>query len=264
MPSKLKILEKHISEWALPKEEIMSWVKWGGNFDFDQILIKAEADINLHRILNVEEKILTQDSIKTGKVVIDKDMLLIDGFVGFGCFYELVPEQERELTFKIEFKKNNETLETIHLTTNLIRPIIAVENLNNSGIVVTKDNPTLPQLSFNLVSKGKGRIFDFVPFIEFVNAKQMQITLKQIVENMNDETPLFVNSIQNVIHKIIVKGKGYGMISMGFEYFDAKGNKYESKLIDIPIKIEEKEDLEVPIVSDLKGQSTILLKPKIS
>ena len=118
-------------------------------------------------------------------------------------------------------------------------------------------------MSFNLVSKGEGRIFDFTPFIKVVSAKQMQITLKQIVENMNDETPLFVNSIQNVIHKIIVKGKGYGMNSIGFEYFDAKGNKYESRLIDIPIQIEEKENLEVPIASDLKGQSTILLEPKI-
>ncbi len=264
MAPKLQILEKHISEWALPKEEILSWVKWDKNFDFDQILIKAEADINLHRILNVEEKVLTQESIKIGKAVVDKDMLLIDGFIGFGCFYELVPEQERELNFEIDFVKNNETLETISLKTNLIRPIIAVENLNNSGIVVTKDNPMLPQLSFNLVSKGKGRILNFAPFIEVVNAKEMKITLKQTVENIDDETPLFVNSIQSVTPKIIVKGKGYGMISMGFEYYDAMRNKYETKLIDVPIQIEQKESLEVPIASDLKGQSTILLEPKVS
>jgi len=264
MISKLRIIEKHISEWALPREEILSWVKWEKDFDFDQILIKAEADINLHRILNVEEKVLEQDSIKTGKAVIDKDMLLIEGFVGFGCFYELIPEQERELTFEIEFKKDDKTIETISLKTNLIRPIVAIENLTDSGIVVTKDIPVLPELSFNLVSKGKGRILNFSPFIQVVNAKGMKITLKHTTENINDEKPLFVHSIQNIIPKIIVNGKGYGMISMGFQYFDSIGNKYESKLVDIPIQIEQKENLEIPIASDLKGQASILLEPKIS
>ncbi|MGI0057784.1 MAG: hypothetical protein ACREAK_10495 [Nitrosarchaeum sp.] len=264
MVSKLKILEKHISEQVLPKEEILAWIKWESNFDFDQILIKSEADINLHRILNVEDKVLTQEDIKKGRVVIDKNMLHIDGFIGFGCFYELIPEQERELTFEIEFKKNDEIADTISLKTNLIRPIIAVEDFSNNGIVVTKDRPVLPQLSFNLVSKGKARILNFVPFLELVNAKEMEITLKHTTENIEDEKPLFVHSIQNIIPKIIVKGKGYGMITMGFQYFDAMGNKYESKLIDIPIQIEQKETLEVPIASDLKGQSTILLEPKIS
>jgi hypothetical protein len=264
MDSKLKIIEKHISEWALPKEEILSWVKWESDFDFDQILIKAEADINLHRILNVEEEVLKQEDIKKGKAVIDKNMLQIDGFIGFGCFYELIPEQERELTFEIEFKKDDKIIETIPLKTNLIRPIVAVENLTNNGIVVTKERPMLPQLSFNLVSKGKARILNFAPFLELVNAKEMTITLEHTTQNIDDEKPLFVHSIQNIIPKIIVKGKGYGMITMGFEYFDAMGNKYESKLIDIPIHLEQKENLEVPISSDLKGQSTILLEPKIS
>ena len=263
MSSKLKIIEKHISEWALPREDILSWIKWEKNYDFDQILIKAEADIYLHRVLNVEEKVLKQKSIKTGKVVIDKEMLLIDGFVGFVCFYELVPEQERELTFEIEFVKNNKTLEAIPLKMNLIRPIVAVENLDNSGIVITKDNPALPRLSFDLVNKGKGVILNCTPFISVANATDMKITLKQTVGEIDDETALFVNSVQSIISKIILKGKGYGMISMGFEYFDAMKNKYTSKLIDVPIQIEQKENLEVPIASDLRGQS-IVLEPKIS
>jgi len=264
MSSKIKIIETHISEWALPREEILSWIKWENGFDFDQIIIKAEADITLHRILNVEPEILKQEGIKKGKVIINKEDLQIDGFIGFGCFYELIPETERELSFEIVFNKNGKILNTVNLKTELIRPIVIVENLTNSGIVVTKDNPILPQLSFRLVSKGKGRILNFSPFIEVVNAKDMKITLKQTTENIDDEKPLFVYSTETVLSKFIVKGKGYGMISMGYQYFDSMNNKYESKLVDIPIQIEQKENLEIPIASDLKGQSTILLEPRIS
>lgn len=264
MSSAINIIEIHISEWALPREEILSWVKWEKGFEFDQIIIKTEADIDLHRLINVEPEILKQEGIKKGKAVINKADLLIDGFVGFGCFYELVPENERELSFEIEFNKDDKVLKIIHLKTNLIRPIVIVENLTNSGIVVKKDYPVLPKLSFRLVSKGKGRILNFSPFIEVVKAKGMEITLKQTTANIDDETPLFVYSTEKVIPKFIIKGKGYGMISMGYEYFDSMNNKYESKLIDIPIQIEQKENLEVPITSDLKGQSTILLEPKIA
>ena len=264
MSSTIKIIESHISEWALPKEEILSWIKWEKDFDFDQIIIKAEADIILHRIINVDPEVLNQDGIKNGKVIIKKEDLQIDGFVGFGCYYELVPETERELSFDVDFNKNGKTLNTVNLKTNLIRPIISIENVTNNGIVVTKNNPVLPELSFKLVSQGKGRILNFSPFIEVVNAKDMEITLKQTTESIDNEKQLFVHSTEQVIPKFIVKGKGYGMISMGFQYFDALNNKYESKLIDIPIQIEQKEKLEIPIASDLKGQSTILLEPKIS
>lgn len=34
--SGIKIIEKHISEWALPKEEILSWLKWESDFDFGE------------------------------------------------------------------------------------------------------------------------------------------------------------------------------------------------------------------------------------
>ena len=262
MPSKLKIVEKHISEWALPGEKILSWIKWEENYDFDQILIKAEADINLHRVLNVEKKVLTQKSIRTGKAVIDREMLLIDGFVGFGCVYELVPEQERELTFEIEFVRNNETLETVPLRMNLIRPIIAVENLENCSIVMTRENPALPQLSISLANKGRGRVSNCTPFIKAVDTAGMQITLKQTAKKINDDA-LFVSSIPSIIPKIIVEGEGHGLVSVGFEYFDAIKNRYASKLIDIPIYIEQKQSLEIPIVCDL-GEQPIVLEPKIS
>jgi len=34
MSNTIKIIETHISEWALPKEEIVSWIKWEKGFEF--------------------------------------------------------------------------------------------------------------------------------------------------------------------------------------------------------------------------------------
>lgn len=257
------LLEKHISKWALPKEEILSWLKWK-EFDFDKIIIKSEADLKFQRFLNVDEKIFKQKDLNKGKAVIDKQMLMIDGFVGFGCLYEPIPENERELSFVVEFVKEENIVDKIEFKTKLIRPIVVVEQDTPQSIVVTQNNPIIPGLSFRLVSKGSARILNFNPFLDF-NAKGMDITIKETVEKDTNTTPLFVYSSERRVPNIILKGKGYGMITLGFEYYDAIGNKYESRLVDIPIHIEQKEKLEVPISSELKGQqSTLLLEPKVN
>lgn len=260
----LELIDKHISKWILPREEMLSWIKWPDDYDFDTLEIRSEADINMHRILNVDESVLEQDILKNGMVVINKELLQIPGFVGFECFYELVPEQERELNFEIVFYKDDVILETVCLKTNLIRPILMVENMTNNGIVVTKDTTTLPKLNFKIKNISKARVLNFSPFIEVVNAKDMKITIENIKSENESNEPLFVYSNEIIVPKFIVRGKGYGMVSMGYEYSDAIGNKYQTKLVDIPIMIEQKESVEVPISSDLSGQSTLLLEPKIS
>jgi len=261
--SGIQIIEKHISEWALPKEDILSWLKWESNFDFDQLVIKLEADLQFLHILNVDDKVFKQKDIPNGKAVIDKDMLQISGFVGFTCIYNLIPESERELNFEIDFLKSNRIIDTISMKTNLIRPIVAIEHIPIEGIIISETNRQIPQLRFNLESKGRGRILNLSPFIQFVNAKAMQITMKQTRKKNEDTTPLFVASSEYIIPSFLIKGEGYGMITMGFEYQDSMGNKYESKLVDIPIHLQQKESLEVPISSDLEGQSTILLEPTV-
>ena len=100
----LKLIEKHISERALPGEGILSWIKWQDDFDFDRLDIKA-ADINFDRIFNVDASVFDQKTLKKGCATIGRDVLQIPDFVGFRCTYALVPETERELNFVIEFSK---------------------------------------------------------------------------------------------------------------------------------------------------------------
>ena len=65
----MRILEKHISRWALPNEEILSWIKWDGSIDFDRIVIRSEADIDFKRILNVDASVFDQEKITEGEVI---------------------------------------------------------------------------------------------------------------------------------------------------------------------------------------------------
>ena len=72
----------------MPNEEIISWIKWDTFADFDQIIVRAEADIEFKRILNVDESVFKQEDIAKGKVVIDRNMLQIPGFVRFTSMYK--------------------------------------------------------------------------------------------------------------------------------------------------------------------------------
>jgi len=217
------LLEKHISERALPNEEILSWLKWDESFDFDQLVIKLEADIKFLHVLNVDEKVFKQKEITHGKAIIDKDMLQLPGFVGFTCFYELVPDNERELNFEIDFLKSNKLLETIQLKTKLIRPIAALVEIPDQGIVVTETKRKISPLKFKITNNSTARILNLSPFIEFVSGKSMRITIKETLEKIEDTEPLFVYESKLLISKFFVTGQGYGMITMGFEYQDAIG-----------------------------------------
>lgn len=256
------LVEKHISKQALPGEEILSWLKWK-ELDFDKIIIKSEADLFFQRFLNVDEEIFKQEDLKKGKAVIDKQMLQIEGFIGFGCVYTAIPNNERELSFVVEFQKNEQIIDLIELKTKIIRPILTVESQSAESIIVDKYNPLIPSLGFRLLNKGTGRIINASPFIDF-QAKGMKIFIEEKIEKDTNTSPLFVYSTLQKIPKIIVNGKGFGMITLGFKYDDSIGNKYETKLVNIPIRIEQKERLEVPILSELEGQQALLLKPKVT
>ena len=146
-------------------------------------------------------------------------------------------------------------METVELHAQLIRPVLAVENPTNDGMVLTKNTPMMPKLNFKIINRGKARVASFSPFMRVVSAKNMEITLQNLKIHRDDDEPLLVYSIEHVVPKFIVRGKGFGFVTMSYEYCDVTGNKYESELIDIPIRLEKKENVEVPISLDLSGQN---------
>ena len=257
----MDILEQHISRWALPKEEIISWIKWDNFADIDQVVIRAEADIEFTRILNVDASVWEQKSLDDGKVVIGRDKLQIDGFVGFTSVYKLVPESERQLHFKVDFIKNEKLLKTISLSTDVIRPVIAIEMKYDRIDMSDTTAPTSPAM-FRLSNNGRARATELAPFIEFTNTKTMTITIKFIKEKIPYESTVpFVLTSEHVVPKFVLKGSGDTLFTMGFKFEDAVGNEYTSELARIPILKPEKKKVEIPIESRLEGQPTIVLTP---
>lgn len=257
----MDILEQHISRWALPKEEIISWIKWDSSAGIDQVAIRAEADIEFTRILNVDASAWEQKNLDDGKVVIGRDKLQIDGFVGFTSVYKLVPESERQIHFKVDFIKNEKLLKTISLSSDVIRPVIAIEMKHDRIDMSDTTAPTSPAM-FELSNKGRAWATELEPFIEFTNTKTMTITVKFIKEKIPYESTVpFVLTSEHVVPKFVLKGSGDTLFTMGFKFKDAVGNEYTSELARIPILKPEKKKVEIPIETRLEGQPTIVLTP---
>lgn len=256
----MTILEQHISRWALPNEEIISWIKWDASADFDQIIIQSEADIEFERILNVDESVLNQEGIVQGKVVIDRNMLQIPGFMGFTSAYKLVPESERQIRFEVDFIKNKRRLEKISLKTSVIRPVIAIES--EPGIDVSESMPSIPPATFRLSNKGRAPATDLTPFIEIINADAMTIAIKHTKEKIphTSDTP-FVHASEQMVPKFALKGSGNALFSIGFKFKDAIGNEYTSELVRLTVNKPGRKKVEVPIESILKGQPAMMLVP---
>lgn len=267
------ILEDYISPRVLPKEQIFSWIKWDPELDYDKIIIKSEPDIDYQRILNVDEKVFDQAKVKEfdvvefkdGTVVIEKNIVQIPGFVGFKAVYKLIPEDEKKLSFLIEFYHKDKQIGRTELVTDLVRPKLVFTDEPTTGIILDQYNPIIQPLAFTLQNKGKGMVEELIPFIDIQSwqVKSMSVTIQNIKEKDTNTKPIFVETTIGNIPKIIIKGYGMGIIGMGFQYVDKLGNKYETRLANVPLKIPQKQTLEIPVTSDIEGKHALLLEPKI-
>ena len=266
------ITESYMSPRVLPKEQILSWVKWDPSIEFDKIVIKSEPDLAFERILNVDIKVFEQTkSIENGLVEledgileIDKKIIQVPGFIGFRALYNLVPEDERKLSFLVEFLHDDKIIDSVEMITDVVRPKLIIVEEPAQGIIVDQYSP-IPPLSFTLQNKGKGMVQELNPFLDVKSweMKSMKIQVKETKEQNTDETPVFVLTNLRYTSKIIIQGKGMGMMSMGFEYYDKMHNKYATELARIPLKIPQKETLEVPVTSNIEGKQMLLLEPKV-
>ena len=266
------ITESYISPRALPNELILGWVKWNTDISYDKILIKSDPDVDFQRILNVDEAVFKQSEItdsdvqfKNGTVEIEKDIVQVPGFVGFRVAYKLKPEDERELSFLIEFISNEKKIGSVELRTNLVRPKLTITEIPSEGIVVDEFVPILPSLSFTMKNTGHGEVQKLNPFLDVKSweTKDMRIEVKNSNERNTNEDHVFVVTTTRNIPKIIIHGSGMGMISMGFEYYDKLNNKYETELVSVPLSMPKKESLEIPISSTISNKQTLLLEPRL-
>ena len=266
------ITESYISPRALPNEQILGWIKWNTKFSFDKILIKHDPDMLFQRIMHVEESVFEKGKIlddgiqfENGIVEINKDIIQIPGFMGFRAIYTPKPEDEKELSFLVEFILNDDLVDSIELTTTLVRPKLVITEAPSAGIVVNKFVPVLPSLSFTLKNLGHSEVDKIAPFLDVQSCetKKMKIEVKYSQQKDTSEDHVFVLTTTRNIPKIIISGSGMGMINMGFEYYDKMNNKYETELVNIPLDIPEKENLEIPVSSTISNKQTLLLEQEL-
>src|SRR5258708_1588088 len=123
------VTDSYITPWALPKEGIVAYVKWDTDMPMPQVTIKTEADVWIHRILNVNDESWKTYDFTTGRFDVKKEHLQIKGFIGFEARYIAVPEAEKEVKFVLDFSFEGRPDERVELTTEIIRPILGLKLL---------------------------------------------------------------------------------------------------------------------------------------
>jgi hypothetical protein len=118
------ILESYISPQVLPNERIIGYVKWDPSAPIKTAVLKMEADVFLERILNIREEVFSSYSALEGKLTIAKEDIQISGYAGFVALYRALPDGERQLRFTIDLVLEDDRLQTVVLTTNVVRPVL--------------------------------------------------------------------------------------------------------------------------------------------
>lgn len=252
------ILEKHISKKALPNENIISWAKWDPKLSVKNIVLKFEPDVAIEKVLNVAEEALQDNDFESGKITIEKEHLQIPGFFGFTGFYMQIPENEITINFVVEITFE-ETIKKIEYSTKIIRPILEFQQTEYT-LTSSQFATSMSPLNLALVNTGSGRPINLKPFADLSNTPDMDIKIQTKIEEIKDESLIFVKTNKIAIPKVVVSGKGFGMLSMGYEYQDTMGNSYKSKLANLSISIEEKQTLQVPITENITKSLTPLLQ----
>ena len=259
MSSEEWIVEKHISKKALPKENIISWVKWNPDLVPNKITLKYDPDIIVTKILNVSEEGIPKNPEEDGGIItISKEHLQIPGFFGFTCFYNEIPEEEKTINYVIEFAFENE-IKKVEQTNKVIRPILEFEKTDYT-LVSSQFGSNVTPLDFKLINKGTARPDKLRPFVEVSNTPDMEIKIQTKIDEIKDESLVLVKSNKISVPKFMISGMGYGMVSFGFEYQDTLGNSYKSSLANLAIQIEEKQTLQVPYTENISTTPIPLLE----
>lgn len=233
------IREKYINSFILPNEECFGWIKWDNiKLEFDKLIFATEADIKVVRFFNIKTEIINSNN-KDNRFIIDKNYLKLDGFFGFVAKYLAIPEEDRDITFRLDFMKGDSIVKRIELSTKVIIPKLDIK-LQTEEIIELTGQSKKERLEFSIESIGKAiprKVRSFVKIIR--GSKDVNVDVNE------DEDEMFIT----------VKGQGYTAIQFGFEYEDSIGNKYSIILPkSVVINKQTKEDEIIPLYTDKEEQ----------
>jgi len=248
--------EKYISPKVLPKEQSSCWIKWKKGVVFDKIILRYEADVEIFRLINIDDKIFEGKNKWNGKITIPKNMIQIDGFFGFTSYYTAVPTTERKISYEIDIVSGNKT-QTIHIENIVTRPMLEVVKATPDSIQISEFSPQPEQFSIKMKSIGNASLNNLSYFIDFITTDQLRVEIKTSKKPKTKEMTLTPEQLTS--QNITIKGKGNGMIRMGAEYYDDYNTKYEDIFKEIPIIVEQEHHQTIPISEHIEKQETQLL-----
>jgi len=242
------VVEKYISPWVIPGEKILGYVKWNPGCELKRAEIRAPENTDVRRILNVGAGVFANHAAGSPSYVITKDQIQVEGFMGFEAVYMRLPETEVKATFEVTIVFEDMRKEQVALTAEVIRPLLT--SIKPSvEILSSRESPKPGAIMVGIVNAGKGDVLEgsLKPFIETIQGKELKIQIETHEEKYGIGDTLFVEDNQRSSSKIVINGRGYGMIRLGFSYSDRLGNVYKNGLLDVMVTVEDKKTLEVPL-----------------
>lgn len=248
-PEIVQIKEKYITPAVLPKEQSSCWLKWNKEAEFDKIIIRYEADIDIFRLFSIDEEIFNNKDKWNGQVEIPKSMIQLNGFFGFTAYYTTIPENERDISYAIDFVKEN-TVQTISFTNKVTIPKVEVIKLSYDKLVLSHMSPPLSPFTMELKSGANASVNDLRVIFNVVGGKNLK------VKSIRHESHVDFMKQNTQIQDIEFSGQGNGQINITATYSDAVGNKYSKVLQEIPILVESDQTQTIPISHTMEKNLT--------
>lgn len=256
MKNIISITDKYISPKILPTEHSSCWIKWKKGIIFDKIILRYEADIDIHRLFNIDKKAFEDRDNWNGKITILKNMIQVDGFFGFTSYYTEIPHDERKISYEVDIVSGN-NVQTIHFDNTVTRPMLKVIKATPDRIQISKHSSQIEPFSMKMKSMGTAPLHNLSYFIEFTTNDKLVVEIT--TEKKPKSKEITLKPEQLTAQKLTIKGKGNGLIRMGAEYYDDYNIKYKDIFKEIPIIVEQEECQTIPILEQIEKQETELL-----
>lgn len=177
---------------------------------------------------------------------LSRSELSLEGFIGFVTKYSKIPETETEISFIIELRSNSELVQSIELTTKIVRPLLQMVNPHNYNLDINSNTPNeLEAIKLYIHNKGNAGANNIILNVES-SSKSIQARLKSS-ERVKEIYGFFRNTTRQRDLILEVQGVGQGIIRFFAEYTDDLGNFYSSDLLNVPVIAEYNKITEIPI-----------------
>ncbi len=134
-------------------EEVFDWITWRAGADFDRIVLRYGADVEVLRLFNID---MDKTDKADGKITVPKSLIQRDGFFGFASRYSEIMEHEMDVSYEIDVMRGDR-VQTIHLENTVTRPVIQVLDAKPDSIHISKSSPPPQPASISLKHSGTAR-----------------------------------------------------------------------------------------------------------